>query len=117
MFKAGDVVDIKGRKLDYYGKILEIKDDKAVVHLKFVRHPEGRQNGICEHCGGPGFNFSMNAGSGEIKCMDCDHEYGFEERDEVISLDKLTNITEKRNEGKKQERKKALLPKTIKTRF
>lgn len=106
MFKVGDTVDIKGRKdLDYYGKILEIKDDKAVVHLKFVRHPEGREHGTCESCGWPGF-FSVYGNTGEIECMKsgCGHRYGFTERDEVIPLEKLINITEKRNEEKKQKR-------------
>jgi|SRR3989338_5794282 len=106
MFKAGDLVDINERNdLDFYGKISEIKDDKAVVHLKFVRHPKGRENGTCESCGCPGF-FSVNSGTGEIVCMrtGCGHGYGFIERDEIVRLDKLINITEKRNEEKKQKR-------------
>lgn len=106
MFKIGDTVDIKGRKdLDYYGKILEIKGAKTVVRLKFVRHPEGRGRGICESCGSPGF-FSVNAGTGEIVCMKtgCGHGYGFTERDEIIPLEKLINITEKRNQEEKQKR-------------
>lgn len=106
MFRVGDTVDIKGRTdLDYYGKILEIKKDKAIVHLKFVRHPEGRERGVCEACGFPGF-FSVNGGTGEIVCMKsgCGYGYGFIERDELVSIDKLINITEKKKQKEKQKR-------------
>lgn len=105
MFKVGDIVDVKERDdLDYFGRIVEINEDKAVVRLKFTRHPEGRENGVCESCGSFG-HFSVNGGTGEIVCMrtGCGHEYGFIERDEVIALEKLINITEKRNQEKKQK--------------
>jgi len=104
MFKVGDTVDIKNRKLDYYGKILEIKDSKAIVRLKFVRHPEGRGSGTCESCGWPGF-FSVNGGTGEIVCMrtGCGYEYGFTQTEEIVLLDKLVNITEKKEKEAKEK--------------
>lgn len=101
-FKAGDLVDVIGRRLTHYGKIIEITDDKAVVHIKATREPK-REN-CCDDCGWPGF-LSMYGNTGEIVCMksDCGYNHGLEERDEIIPLEKLINITVKRQIEKKEE--------------
>lgn len=104
MFKVGDLVDIRGRKLNYYGKILELRGEEAIVSLKFRREPEGGSWGVCKNCGWPGF-FSVNGGTGEIVCMKsgCGYEYGFKTTKEIIPISKLINVTDKKREEAKKK--------------
>ncbi len=99
MFNKGDLVDVKERKLRAYGEVIETQGDEAVVHFCEPRHPD--------KCAGCGFShgLSMNGGTGEIVCMisGCGYEHGFEERDEIIKLEKLINITAQRKAKEKKE--------------
>ena len=102
-FHVSDVVDVTERDLVVYGVISELlPDNKVTVHFKEPRYP--KKCGICDACHWPGY-LSMNAGTGEMVCMrsGCGHEHGFEERDEIISISKLRNISEERGEEKKKD--------------
>lgn len=103
MFSINDRVDVKGREMPVYGKITEILDKKAIVHFRIPRDPK---NDICALCDWPGF-LQICGNTGEVVCMrsGCGHGHGFEERDEIISLDKLINISTQR---KKEEINKLL---------
>lgn len=92
MLEVGNMVDIKGRNLSYYGEVKEILDTRAVVRLKEANQPD-----TCKECGWPG-SLSMNGGTGEIVCMrtGCGHKHGFREWDELIPVANLINVTEAR---------------------
>ncbi len=104
MFKVGDLVDMKGRKLNYYGKVVELKGEEAVVNLRFRNEPEGGPSGVCKGCGWPG-GFSVNGGTGEIVCMrsGCGYEYGFKTTKEIIPISELINMTDKKYEEAKKK--------------
>ncbi|KKU50743.1 MAG: hypothetical protein A2633_01920 [Candidatus Sungbacteria bacterium RIFCSPHIGHO2_01_FULL_47_32] len=93
VFKVDDLVDVKDRNdLTHYGKIKKVMNDNALVHFKLTREP--KQYNVCDSCGWPGF-LSESGNTGEIECMKsgCGHGHGFEEREELISLEKLINMT------------------------
>ncbi len=106
MFNIGDTVDVKDRKdLSDYGKITQLlPDEKAVVHFR-LRCKEKERN-CCDKCRFPGL-LSICGNTGEVVCMrsGCGHGHGFEERDEIIPVAKLINISEKRRD---EEREKLL---------
>ena len=121
MFNVKDLVGVPSRRdLTNYGTIEELRpDNKALVHFRTPRQPEER--GCCDHCHWPGM-LSQNGGTGEVVCMrsGCGHDHGFDERDEVLSLDLLVNITTKRQEEKKgkfRERLNALLKEGVNEKF
>ncbi len=89
-FNSGDLVDVQGRKLVAYGEITKIEGTKAVVHFN---DPVLAQS--CARCGFPKLSLHICA-DGQIGCGHCGHEHGFEDRDEIIEISKLINITEKR---------------------
>jgi len=102
VFQKRDIVDVKNSKMLAFGKIANIKGDKAVVHFREPRQPE-----VCEECG-IGIMLSVNASTGEIECLrsGCGHKHGFEERNETIPLSQLINITSiRKSEEKKRIRK------------
>ena len=103
MLKIGDMVDVADRQLTHYGRLDEIlPNQEARVHLKKAREPKERN--VCDACKFPGM-LSVNGGTGEIVCMrsGCGHEYGFEERDEIIPIGQLINVSGQRLNKKKVE--------------
>ena len=111
LFSIGDMVDIKNRyDLPGYGTITHINDNKATVHFRLPRRsPTKSSFDFCEKCGWPG-GLSINGGSGELVCLHpgCGHKYGFEDRDEIIPLTKLINISTKHRVKEKQKLIKTL---------
>lgn len=112
MFKIGDIIDVKNRRdLTAYGEIKKFIDEdgtkKAVIHFRLPREP--KEFNMCEECGWPGF-ISVDGGTGERVCMKtgCGHGHGFEEREEIIALDKLVNISSKRKKKKLKEMKEEM---------
>lgn len=105
-FAIGDLVNVRERKLAYYGEVREfLPEDRLIVRFKEPREPN---NGICcDKCGWPG-GLSTNGGTGEVVCMHsgCGHEHGFREWDEVVERGIITeNITDKREKEKLEEKK------------
>lgn len=112
MFKIGDIVDVKNRRdLTAYGRIRKFIDEdgtkKAVIHFRLPREP--KEFNTCDSCG-LSFHISIDGSTGERVCMatGCGHGYGFEEREEIIALDKLENISLKRKKKKYQLMKKEI---------
>ncbi|MBI2030734.1 hypothetical protein HYT05_03860 [Candidatus Kaiserbacteria bacterium] len=104
-FAIGDIVDVTNRQLVAFGEIVALTETgevtgvegtEARVHFKDPRRPK-----VCEACGWP-FSLSQNMGTGEIECMrsGCGHGHGFEERDEVIPVYRLVNISAKKRAEK-----------------
>lgn len=120
MFNLKDLVDVPSRHdLTNYGVITELRPGKAVVHFRTPLEPKKRN--VCDSCGWPGL-LSVNGHTGEVVCMrsGCGHDHGFGERDEVLSLELLVNITTKRREEKKakfRERLDALLKEGVNEKF
>jgi len=108
---VGTIVDVKGRtdltqrwgrdtELRHYGIVVELLEkNRALVRLRFPKNHGGK----CPHCGS---TYASVDGSGEISCSDglgCGRDFGFDERGEVIPLDKLINISAQRNQEVKLE--------------
>ncbi len=112
MFKVGDIIDVKNRRdLIAYGNIKKFIDEdgtkKAVIHFRLPREP--KEFNVCDECDWPGF-ISVSGNTGERVCMKtgCGHGHGFEEREEIIAVDKLINISSKRKKKKLKEMKEEM---------
>ena len=108
MFNVKDLVDVPGRELTNYGRIRELRSGgRALVRFREPRQP--KRGDCCDSCHFPGM-LSQEVGTGEISCMrsGCGYQHGFDERNEMIALDLLVNITTKRRDEKKAEFRKRL---------
>lgn len=101
----GDLVDVRERKLAYYGKVKEfLSGDRLVVRFKEPREPKDAI--CCDKCGGIG-SLSVDGATGEIVHMrsGCGYGHGFREWDEVVEKGAVINITDKREREKFEEKK------------
>ena len=104
MFKVGDLVDIKGWTLTYYGKIVEIiGNDEARISLKTARMPTS-----CKKCGEA--YFLLVGFTNGVVCVrtGCGYEHGFIRTVGVFRLHDLINISEQRFKKTKEEFKKKI---------
>lgn len=100
--EVGTYVDVPGRKLTHYGKITELlPNNEARVRMKTTGRPQ--KQGVCDKCGCPGM-LSMNGGTGELVCMSsgCGHGHGFDERDEILSLEILIDVEKAKLPARKE---------------
>lgn len=108
---VGTIVDVKDRadltqqwgpstELRHYGIVIELLEkNRALVRLRFPKNHGGK----CPRCSS---TYGSVNESGEIGCADgwgCGRGFGFDEREEVIPLDKLINITVQRDQEVKRE--------------